>query len=82
MLGALADFTGTFITDPTIIADLVRTMRAAARGDLVNYAGAAHRDRIAARVCVEYALSPESSDQTLLARARAHVYGLLHEGRY
>lgn len=51
------------------IAAAIAQMRAAGRTDLIHYAGAAHRDRVAWHVCREYLADPSAGEWTLKSRA-------------
>ncbi len=47
---------------------LIIDMRLAKRPELIHYAGAAHRDPTAARMCEEYRKTPNASVRELKAR--------------
>lgn len=57
------------------IAAVFASLRTSGREDLLHYAGAAHRDPVAHRMCVEYLADPTASETDLKTRALKAVHG-------
>jgi hypothetical protein len=54
---------------------MIEAIRSAGRAELVHYAGAAHRDPVAHRMCLEWTLDPKAGEATLKSRALLAVHG-------
>jgi hypothetical protein len=53
----------------------IASMRLAGRTTLIHYAGAAHRDPVAHRMCIEWLADPAAGEATLKSRALLAVHG-------
>lgn len=53
------------------IETIIAGMRAAGRDELIHYAGAAHRDRVAWHMTAEWLRSPWATESVLKTRALA-----------
>lgn len=57
------------------IAATIAQMRASGRDNLIHYAGAAHRDRVAWHVCAAYLADPTASEGVLKSLALRSAHG-------